>query len=255
MPKLSSASSPVVDADRKVAVVTGAAKRIGRAVSMSLASDGWDIALHVRSENDPAATEVADAIIKQGRRATIIPADLANSIETARIMDVCQARLGAATCLVNNASLFEEDQIGDLSDDLWTAHLDINLKSPVFLGQALLQQLPESKTGNVINIIDQRVLRLTPEFFSYTISKSALWTATRTMAIAMAPRVRVNAIGPGPVLQSIHQTEADFAEEVASVPLKRGASPEEIAAGVRMILQTPAMTGQMIALDGGQHLL
>ena len=124
----------------------------------------------------------------------------------------------------------------------------------MFLAHALYLHLPEGATGNVINIIDQRVWRLTPDFFSYTISKAGLWTATRTLAQALAPRVRVNAIGPGPVLKSIHQTETDFAAEAQSTLLKRGPSPAEIAAAVRFILDAPAMTGQMIALDGGQHL-
>jgi NAD(P)-dependent dehydrogenase (short-subunit alcohol dehydrogenase family) len=136
----------------------------------------------------------------------------------------------------------------------WNAHLDINLRAPVFLAQDLVRHLPDGAEGNIINIIDQRVWKLTPEFFSYTLSKAGLWTATRTLAQALAPRVRVNAIGPGPVLKSIHQTDADFAAEVASTLLHRGPSTAEIAAAVRFILDAPAMTGQMIALDGGQHL-
>jgi NAD(P)-dependent dehydrogenase (short-subunit alcohol dehydrogenase family) len=136
----------------------------------------------------------------------------------------------------------------------WTAHLDINLRAPVFLAQDVVHHLPAGSDGNIINIIDQRVWKLTPEFFSYTLSKAGLWTATRTLAQALAPRVRVNAIGPGPVLKSIHQTDADFAAEVQSTLLRRGPSTAEIAAAVRFILEAPAMTGQMIALDGGQHL-
>jgi NAD(P)-dependent dehydrogenase (short-subunit alcohol dehydrogenase family) len=162
--------------------------------------------------------------------------------------------LGPPTCLVNNASEFLVDTVATVTAENWDTHLDINLKAPVFLARALYLHLPEGESGNVINIIDQRVWRLTPDFFSYTISKAGLWTATRTLAQALAPRVRVNAIGPGPVLKSIHQTENDFAAEVRSTLLKRGPSPAEIAAAVRFILDAPAMTGQMIALDGGQHL-
>jgi NAD(P)-dependent dehydrogenase (short-subunit alcohol dehydrogenase family) len=130
----------------------------------------------------------------------------------------------------------------------------VNLKAPVFLAQALYLSLPESVEGNVINILDQRVWRPTPDFFSYTVSKTGLWTATQTLAQALAPRVRVNAIGPGPVLKSVHQTDADFEGEKAATLLKRGPTLVEIAAAVRFILDTPSMTGQMIALDGGQHL-
>ena len=157
-------------------------------------------------------------------------------------------------CLVNNASEFQPDTVGSASLETWNAHLDINLRAPVFLAQALVRHLPAGTDGNVINIIDQRVWKLTPEFFSYTLSKAGLWTATRTLAQALAPRVRVNAIGPGPVLKSIHQTDADFSAEVRSTLLQRGPSTAEIASAVRFILDAPAMTGQMIALDGGQHL-
>ncbi|MEO1282604.1 MAG: SDR family oxidoreductase [Pseudomonadota bacterium] len=258
MPRLSNNApqvAPKQEANHvKTALVTGAAKRIGRAIALNLAQNGWDVALHVRSD-DGTAEAVRNEIVSYGQRAAIVSADLSNTAETAVLFENCNDQLGPLTCLVNNASLFEDDAIGNLKHDLWDAHLAINLRSPVFLAQALLSQLPDDQAGNVINIVDQRVWRLTPEFFSYTVSKSALWAATQTMAMAMAPRIRVNAIGPGPVLQSIHQTEADFAAEVASVPLLRGASPEEIAKGVQLILETPAMTGQMIALDGGQHLL
>ncbi len=130
-----------------------------------------------------------------------------------------------------------------------------NLEAPVFLAQAFAAQLPAGETGNIVNIVDQRVLRPNPLFFSYTLSKSALWAATKTMAQALAPRIRVNAIGPGPTLKSIHQTEEEFERERASMPLGHGATPEEIAEAVAFILSAPAITGQMIALDGGQHLL
>ncbi|MGI9404700.1 MAG: SDR family oxidoreductase, partial [Hyphomicrobium sp.] len=166
----------------------------------------------------------------------------------------CAEALGAPTCLINNASEFFLDAITSLTPEGWDTHLDINLKAPVFLAQSLFLNLPQNAEGNVINIIDQRVWRLTPDFFSYTISKAGLWTATQTLAQAMAPRVRVNAIGPGPVLKSVHQTEGEFEREKESTLLKRGPTPEEIAAAVRFILDAPSMTGQMIALDAGQHL-
>jgi NAD(P)-dependent dehydrogenase (short-subunit alcohol dehydrogenase family) len=166
----------------------------------------------------------------------------------------CCEALGPPGCLVNNASEFLVDTISTVTSETWDTHLDINLKAPVFLARALYLSLPAEEIGNVINIIDQRVWKLTPDFFSYTISKAGLWTATRTLAQALAPRVRVNAIGPGPVLKNIYQTENDFAAEIRSTLLKRGPTPAEIAAAVRFILDAPAMTGQMIALDGGEHL-
>jgi NAD(P)-dependent dehydrogenase (short-subunit alcohol dehydrogenase family) len=151
--------------------------------------------------------------------------------------------------------LFLEDRLESIEPEQWDRHLNINLRAPVLLAQAFARGLPLAAEGCIINIIDQRVWRPTPEFFSYTISKTALWTATRMLAQALAPRIRVNAIGPGPALKNIHQTEAEFAGEVGSTLLRRGTTPEEIASTVRFILDARAMTGQMIALDGGQHLV
>jgi NAD(P)-dependent dehydrogenase (short-subunit alcohol dehydrogenase family) len=141
-----------------------------------------------------------------------------------------------------------------MTEESWELHQAVNLRAPVFLSQAFAAHLPPDQTGNIINMIDQRVWRLTPEFYSYTISKSALWSATRTLAQALAPRIRVNAIGPGPVLQSIHQHPEEFAAECRSTLLQRGADAQEISDAIRFILGAPALTGQMIALDGGQHL-
>ena len=240
-------------ASQPVALVTGAARRIGRAIALALAGRGYHIAVHYRSSKDEAMALVAE-IEAKGQRAAAVPADLANMTDVATLVPRAAAAVGPLTCLINNASEFHQDTVDTLTPQTWTTHHDINFKTPVFLAQALFHGLPAGAKGNVINIIDQRVLQLTPEFFSYTLSKAGLWTATRTMAQAMAPRVRVNAIGPGPILRSIHQSDADFAAEQASTLLGRGASPQEIAAGVGFILDAPAMTGQMIALDGGQHL-
>ena len=161
---------------------------------------------------------------------------------------------GPPTCLINNAARFEWDTIDTLDWAGWQAELDVNLRAPVFLTQEFARTLPEDASGCVINMIDQRVWRLTPEFFSYTIAKSALWTATRTLAQALAPRIRVNAIGPGPVLKNRWQSEAEFEAECLKTPLRRRATAEEICSAVRFLLDTPSMTGQMIALDSGQHL-
>ncbi|MEZ5849914.1 MAG: SDR family oxidoreductase [Hyphomicrobiaceae bacterium] len=166
----------------------------------------------------------------------------------------CAARLGPLTCLVNNAAVFLDDRMGTIDAAQWDRQHAINLRAPVLLAQAFAAQLPEGADGLVVNMIDQRVWKPTPQFFSYGVAKAGLWAATRTMAQALAPRIRVNAIGPGPVLRSVHQSEADFAQEQAATPLGRGTSGEEIARAVRFLIDAPAMTGQMIALDGGQHL-
>jgi NAD(P)-dependent dehydrogenase (short-subunit alcohol dehydrogenase family) len=238
---------------RKTALVTGGARRIGRAIALDLAAHGWQVAVHYRGSRDEALRTV-ETIRAAGGIATAIAADLGNIEQVRALIGRCAEELGPPTCLVNNASEFLLDTVASLTPADWDTHLDINLKAPVFLAQALYLALPEGAEGNVINICDQRVWRPTPQFFSYTISKAGLWTATQTLAQAMAPRVRVNAIGPGPVLRSVHQTEQDFATEAAATILGRGPTLEEIAAAVRFILATPSMTGQMIALDGGQHL-
>jgi NAD(P)-dependent dehydrogenase (short-subunit alcohol dehydrogenase family) len=234
-------------------LITGAARRIGRTIALDLAAHGWRVAVHCRHSR-PDAEALVGEIRANGGAAACLTADLARMDEVAELIPRCSRDLGGPTCLINNASEFLPDSGATTTSETWDKHLDINLKAPVFLAQALFQNLEPDATGNVINIIDQRVWKLTPDFFSYTISKAGLWTATRTLAQAFAPRVRVNAVGPGPVLKSVHQTDADFAAEQQSTLLKRGPTPSEIADAVRFILNAPAMTGQMIALDGGQHL-
>jgi NAD(P)-dependent dehydrogenase (short-subunit alcohol dehydrogenase family) len=240
-------------ASSQTALITGAARRIGRAIALDLAAHGWRVGIHYR-HSKAEAEALAVEIGRSGGMAAALPANLADLDDVRSLVARCADALGPPTCLVNNASEFFLDTIGSVTPDGWDTHLDINLKAPVFLAQALYANVPEGAEGNVINIIDQRVWRPTPDFFSYTISKAGLWTATQTLAQAMAPRIRVNAIGPGPVLQSVHQSRADFAAETLTTPLQRGPSLPEIAAAVRFILATPSMTGQMIALDGGQHL-
>jgi len=236
-----------------VALITGAARRIGRTIALDLADHGWRVGVHYRSSAEEANATVA-AIAAKGGAAVAIPADLGSPADLADLVPRCIDQLGVPQCLINNASEFHHDTAATLTNASWDLHHDINLKAPVFLAQALARHLPDGAAGNVINIIDQRVWKLSPEFFSYTVSKSGLWTATRLLAQELAPRIRVNAIGPGPVLRSVHQTEEEFAAECASTLLRRGPTSEEIAAAVRFILEAPAMTGQMIALDGGQHL-
>lgn len=243
---------PSPDAPRTV-LITGAARRIGRAIALDLARDGWRVCVHYRRSAAEAEALVAE-IEAIGGAAAAVAADLASETEVASLVPRCRAALGAPTCLINNASEFLVDTVATTTPATWDTHLDINLKAPVFLARALFLDLPQGADGNVINIIDQRVWKLTPDFFSYTISKAGLWTATRTLAQALAPRVRVNAVGPGPVLKSVYQSDAEFAREAASTLLGHGAAPEEIAAAVRFILAAPSLTGQMIVLDGGQHL-
>ncbi len=243
----------VPSSEPRVALITGAARRIGRAIALELARGGLDVCVHFRRSAGEAESLCAE-IAALGRRSLAVGADLADEAQLGELVARCRDGLGAPVCLVNNASEFQPDSVTSTSSAAWDLHHDINLKAPVFLARDLFLNLPEGETGNVINIIDQRVWKLTPDLFSYTLSKAGLWTATRTLAQALAPRVRVNAIGPGPVLKSVYQTDGDFAAEVASTLLKRGPTPEEIAAAVRFILAAPALTGQMIALDGGQHL-
>lgn len=235
-------------------LVTGAAKRIGRRLALDLAKDGWDVAVHCNASM-AEAEEVAGYIREIGRRAVIVRGDLSAADVPDRLIAEASAALGGLTCLINNASLFEPDEVGTITQASWAEHIDTNLRAPIFLSQAFAQQLPEDEEGNIISIIDQRVWKLNPKFFSYTTSKSGLWTATRTLAQALAPRIRVNAIGPGPALPSARMDQAEFEKQAALTLLGRGTSPEEISAAVKFILSQPSLTGQMIALDGGQHLV
>lgn len=235
------------------ALITGAARRIGRAIALSMADAGYDIGVHFNASRDEAEALAAE-IEARGRRAVALAANLADADEVMGLVPQMVARLGAPVCLINNASEFRHDTLATVTPQSWAKHQDINLRAPVLLSQSLFLHLPEGAMGNVVNIIDQRVLKLTPDFFSYTISKAGLWTATKTLAQALSPRVRVNAVGPGPVLASVHQSAAEFSAEQVSTLLGRGSTPDEVAAAVLFILQAPAITGQMIVLDGGQHL-
>lgn len=237
----------------KTALVTGAARRIGRAIALALAADGWQVAIHHNSSGEEAQL-LADEIRDSGGRAGIIQGDLSKIEDVTGLIGKCAEKIGPPTCLVNNASTFLDDTAQNLKPEVWDRHINTNLRAPIFLATTFASQLPEDADGNIINIIDQRVLRPSPEFFSYTVSKAALWNATRTLAQALAPRIRVNAVSPGPVLRSIHQSTEDFDKEVAGTLLKRACPPEEIADAVLFILSSPSKTGQMITLDSGQHL-
>lgn len=241
-------------AGRGAALVTGAGLRIGRAIALDLARAGFRVAVHSFTSQGPAE-EVAQAIRRAGGTAATFAADLADADQLAPLVDAAAAALGPLTSLVNNASLFLDDRIETMRVADWDRQQAINLRAPVLLARRFAEILPEGRQGTVVNIIDQRVLRPTPEYFSYAVTKHALLAATRMLAQALAPRVRVNGVGPGPVLKSIHQSDAEFAAEAGATLLGHGASPEEIAAAVRFLLDQPAVTGQMIAVDGGQHLV
>ena len=235
------------------ALVTGAGQRIGRAIALALAADGWSVAVHYRN-SEPAAEQVVREILASGGRAVTIGADLAHEAETASLVPRVIDRLGPLGCLVNNASVFENDLALSVTRESWDRHLETNLRAPFVLMQAFARQLPAEASGAIVNLLDERVWSLTPYFVSYTLSKAGLWALTQSMALALAPRIRVNGIGPGPALPSPRQSEEQFRRQVEMMPLGRGTHPDEIAAAVRFILSAPAMTGQMIALDGGQHL-
>ena len=237
----------------KTALVTGGARRIGRAIARDLAADGFAVAIHCNRSMDDG-TALAEEIERAGGKAMVFAADLTNMGAVAGLFDRVTAELGPLVLLVNSASIFRDDSPVDLDMSVLDRHFDIHLRAPVLLAGKLAAALPEGAEGLVVNIIDQRVWRLTPRYFSYTLSKSALWTATQTMAQALAPRVRVNAIGPGPTLQSTIQGEADFAAQVDGLLLKRGPELGEFGATIRYLWEARSVTGQMIALDGGQHL-
>jgi NAD(P)-dependent dehydrogenase (short-subunit alcohol dehydrogenase family) len=237
----------------RAALVTGGAQRIGRAIALALANAGFAIALHGRTSIDAAEATCAE-IRDAGRRCIVLRADLANEAEVVRLVPEAAAALGPIGVLVNNASPFERDEWHDATRASWDAHIEPGLRAPFVLMQHFARALPLDAEGAVINLLDQRVWSTTPHFVSYTLAKAGLWALTQSMALALAPRIRVNGIGPGPALANTRQTQEQFARQSASVPLGHGTTPDEIARAVIAILALPAMTGQMLALDGGQHL-
>ena len=236
---------------RGAALVTGGARRIGRAVALKLAGAGFDVAIHYGSSRDEAET-TAEAVRALGRRAAVLRADLTVESEVRTLVPAAVQALGALSVLVNNASVFEDDRVGALSRETWDRHIETNLRAPIVLAEAFAAQAPDGSA--IVNLLDQRVLKPDPRFFSYALSRNGLWWATRTMAQALAPRIRVNGVGPGPTLPSIHQTPADFAAEAAATPLARPGNPEAVADAVLWLIDAELVTGQMIAVDGGQHL-
>ncbi|MCW8914853.1 MAG: SDR family oxidoreductase [Magnetovibrio sp.] len=234
-------------------LITGASHRIGRAIAFDLAAHGFGVAVHYK--NSPKeADELVASIHEVGGRAVKVEADLSNENEVKAIIPAATEVLGPLTALINNASTFENDTVENATRETWDMHMDVNLRAPFVLSQIFAEQLPEGLEGSIVNLLDQRVWNLTPFFMSYTVSKAALWTLTQTLALALAPKIRVNAVGPGPTIKNVRQSEDDFARQWSEIPLGRRVMPEEIADAVRFIINAPSMTGQMIAMDGGQHL-
>jgi NAD(P)-dependent dehydrogenase (short-subunit alcohol dehydrogenase family) len=241
-----------VSAARGVALITGAGRRIGRALALALAGAGFDVVAHHHQSHE-AVESLCEAVRALGRQAAPLEADLADEAQAMELV-ARAGGLGALTVLINNAAVFEDDRIETLTPGTWRRHMAVNLQAPVLISQAFAAALPPALEGVIVNLLDQRVLRPNPQFFSYGLSKSALWSATRMMAQALAPRIRVNGVGPGPTLASIHQSAETFAAEARATPLLHGPNPGEIAAAVLYLIDASSVTGQMIAVDGGQHI-
>ena len=240
-------------ADGKTALVTGAGKRIGKAVALALADAGYDVALHYRSSSAEAET-IAETITRAGAKAACVKADLSREAETAALIGAAADALGPVTLLINSASIFETDDIQSMTRESWDIHIETNLRAPLKLIQDFAAQAPRG--ASAINIIDQRVKKLTPQFLSYTTSKAALMTLTVTLAQALGPSgIRVNAIGPGPTLRNPRQSEDDWRRQNEATVLGHGAEPDDICDAVLYLAAAKAVTGQMIAVDGGQHLV
>lgn len=234
------------------ALVTGGGLRLGRAMALALGRRGFAVAVHYHGSKQ-AAEAVAAEIVAAGGRAAAVKADLSDEAETAALVAVAAAAVGPLSLLVNSASVFERDDVDSMTAESWNRHFAINLRAPVKLSQDFARQA--APAASIVNLIDQRVLKLTPQFLSYTASKAALFALTTTLAQALGPRgIRVNAIGPGPALRNARQSEADFARQCESTVLGRGGGPDEIVAALLYLVDAAAVTGQMIAVDGGQHL-
>lgn len=243
----------MVQIKRKTALVTAAVQPIGRGIALDLAAHGWSIAVHFNRSKE-AAEELVTAISRRGGRAIAVQANLEHEDSVEHLVPEVSDRLGHLLCLVNSAGLLETDDLTTLARQSWERHMEVNLRAPMVLGLSFAKVLPDGETGNIINILDHQASALPPDFLSYTVSQSALWTLTRTLATALAPRIRVNAIAPGPLIRADHRVEPQPEAEQRPVPLQRRTSVHDISDGVRYLLAAPSLTGQMLALDGGEHL-
>jgi NAD(P)-dependent dehydrogenase (short-subunit alcohol dehydrogenase family) len=238
----------------KNVLVTGAAKRLGRAIALDLAGAGWNVAIHYNGSADDAE-QVASDIRAKGVKAATIRANFAKEAEVETVVPAAAKAIGPLTALINSASLFENDDWRSATRQSWDDHMEANLRAPLVLSQMFGKQLPEGAKGNIVNIIDQRVLKPTPQFLSYSLSKAGLYWLTTTLAQGMGPDIRVNAVGPGPTLKNPRQSDADFNRQRDATILQHGADPADICGAVRYLLSAEAVTGQMLAVDGGQHLI
>lgn len=237
----------------KAALVTGGSQRVGRAIVLSLVEAGYAVAVHYNRSKEPADALVQE-IVAKGGTAVAVGGDLTDEAATRPLVAEAARSLGPLGVVINNASVFLKDDAATETREMWDAHFAVHARTPFVLTQELVKQLPEGAEGAVISMIDERVFNLQPYFMSYGVSKYALWGLTQMLARDLAPRVRVNAIGPGPTLQGPRQTPEDFAAQWRAMPLQRPVPLEEITNAVRFILDARSMTGQMIALDSGQHM-
>ena len=245
------------------ALVTGAGARLGQAMALYLGQRGYDVAVHYAG-SEAGARDTVVQLQAMGRQGAALQADLLDEDATQALVGRAVDALGGPlTCLINNASIFEHDTISTATRDSWDRHLGSNLRAPFVLTQQFATQVPDPVMDDngepvaqalVINMLDQRIHKLTPEFMTYTIAKMGLWAMTRTTAQALAPKIRVNGIGPGPTLRGGRQSEEHFGKQRAATILQRGANPADITAALGYFLDAPALTGQMLAVDGGQHL-
>jgi NAD(P)-dependent dehydrogenase (short-subunit alcohol dehydrogenase family) len=242
--------------DGKAALVTGGARRIGRAIALALHRAGYAVAIQA-NRSLAEAEALRDEITRGGGRAAVVRADLAQHASAAGLVPAAAQAVGPLTLLVNNAAMFEPDAIGALEAERFDRQFAVNLRAPLFLSEAFAAQAQNTSEGpgaSIVNILDQRVFKLTPHFVSYTLAKSALHSATRMLAQALAPRVRVNAIAPGPTMASARQAADDFARQAAAVPLGHGPTAEEVAEAVVYLASARSVTGATLVIDGGQHL-
>ena len=240
-------------AQRSTALVTGAAKRIGAAIVRDLAAHGFNVAIHC-NKSIAEANALATEVRTKGAKAAVVQGDLAREGAPAQIVREAVAALGPITLLVNNASVFLKDHFGKLNAETWQTQFEVNLRAPVFLAEAFAAQLSDGVEGNVVNMIDQRVLKLTPEMPSYTLTKSALWTATQTLAQALAPRIRVNGIGPGPTFPNPYAGDGGMTKETSGIALKRPVDVADVGRAIRFLVETRSITGQLLLVDSGQHI-
>jgi NAD(P)-dependent dehydrogenase (short-subunit alcohol dehydrogenase family) len=246
-------NNPVPDATPRAALVTGGAKRVGKAITLALAEAGYAVAVHVNASRAEADALCGD-IRGKGGRAAVVEGDLTDHAEVLKLVPAALTAVGPLTLLVNNASLFQPDDIATLSRELFERHMAVHLRAPLFLAQAFAAQAPDGADASIVNMIDQRVMKPTPLFLSYALSKNGLYAATTMLAQALAPKVRVNAIAPGPTLPSSRQTPEEFARQTAKLLLGHGTNPREIAQAVLFLASAVSVTGQTIAVDGGQRL-